>query len=43
MKVYTAQRDSHGNVIVCGDTRPRNGYRIIHTGTYQECLRYKLG
>ena len=41
-KVYTAQVNSHGNVIVCGDEIPRNSYRIIFTGTYQECLQRKL-
>jgi hypothetical protein len=41
MKTYTAQVNSHGNIIVCGDTVPRNSYRIVLTGTYQECLDYK--
>jgi hypothetical protein len=40
-KIYTAQQDSHGNIIVCGDKIPRNGYRITATGSYQQCLEYK--
>lgn len=40
--MYTAQRNAHGNVIVCkGDTQ-RNSYTIIFTGTYAECLKFKL-
>jgi hypothetical protein len=42
MKVYSAQINAFGNVIVCGDERPRNSYRIIFTGSYQECLSIKL-
>lgn len=41
MKKYTAQINAHGNVIVCGDIIPRNSYRIIFTGNYQDCLKYK--
>ena len=40
-KVYTAQVNAHGNVIVCGDEIPRNSYRILDTGTYNYCLKYK--
>jgi len=40
-KTYSAQINAHGNVIVCGDTTPRNSYRIIFTGSYKECLAYK--
>lgn len=40
--MYTAQRDSHGNIIVCKGSDRRNGYSIIHTGSYQECLRVKV-
>jgi hypothetical protein len=43
MKIYTAQVNKFGNVIVCGDDVPRNTYRIIFTGSYQECLKIKLG
>jgi hypothetical protein len=43
MKKYTAQVNNFGNVIVCGDENPRNSYRIIFTGTYQECLTLKVG
>jgi len=40
--MYTAQRDINGNTIVCKGDRVRNGtYRIIFTGTYAECLRFK--
>ena len=41
MKTYTAQINEFGNVIVCGDNRPRNSYRIIYEGTYAECIRIK--
>ena len=40
--MYTAQRDSHGNVIVCKDSIPRNGYRIIFSGSYLECMQVKV-
>jgi len=40
--MYTAQRDGHGNVIVCKGWEVRRGYRIVYTGTYAECLRFKL-
>lgn len=40
--MYTAQRDSHGNVIVCKGSDPRNGYRIVFTGSYAECMRLKF-
>lgn len=39
--MYSAQVNAHGNVIVCGDTVPRNSYRIIVTGTYKECVDWK--
>ena len=41
MKTYTAQVNSHGNIIVCGDKIARNSYKIVMIGTYQECLDYK--
>lgn len=41
MKIYTAQVNKFGNVIVCGDAVPRNTYRIIFQGTYQQCLTVK--
>ena len=41
MKIYTAQINQFGNVIVCGDQNPRNSYKIIFTGTYNECLKLK--
>jgi len=40
--MYTAQINSHGNVIVCKGDIVRNTYRIIFTGTYVECLTYKV-
>jgi hypothetical protein len=42
-KVYSAQINAHGNVIVCGDTIARNSYRIVLTGTYSQCLALKVG
>lgn len=39
--VYTAQRDSHGNMIVCKGSVERNGYRIIFSGSYNACLVVK--
>jgi len=41
--VYTAQRDSHGNMIVCKGSVERNGYRIVFSGTYSDCLAVKAG
>ena len=40
--MYTAQVHSFGNVIVCKGDAVRNSYRIIFTGTYAECLQFKL-
>jgi hypothetical protein len=40
--MYTTQRDSHGNTIVCKGDVVRKGYVIIHTGTYNECMQRKL-
>jgi hypothetical protein len=40
--MYTAQRNRHGNVIVCKGNDVRNSYVIVFTGTYQECLAFKL-
>jgi hypothetical protein len=40
-KIYTAQTNSHGNIIVCGDSVARNSYRIIATGTYNDMLQIK--
>jgi len=42
MKIYTAQVNQFGNVIVCGDDVPRNTYRIVFVGSYQECLNVKI-
>jgi hypothetical protein len=41
MKIYTAQINSFGNVIVCGDDIPRNSYKIIFKGSYKDCLKLK--
>lgn len=41
--MYTAQRNNHGNVIVCRGSEVRNSYKIIFTGTYNECLKLKVG
>ena len=41
--MYTAQRNSNGNVIVCKGKDERNSYKIIFTGSYAECLKIKLG
>ena len=40
-KMYTAQIDAHGNVIVCKGEEQRRGYRIAYSGTYNECLMFK--
>ena len=40
-KVYSAQINAHGNIIVCGNTITRNSYTIVYTGSYQDCLDYK--
>jgi hypothetical protein len=39
--MYTAQINAFNNVIVCKGDVVRNSYRIIHTGSYQECLDIK--
>jgi hypothetical protein len=43
MKIYTAQKDSHNNWVVCRGTDQRRGYTIIFTGSYDDCWCYKLG
>lgn len=40
--MYTAQQDRHGNVIVCKGSDTRNGYRIVFTGSYADCMRLKF-
>ena len=40
-KIYTAQTNKFGNVIVCGDEVARNTYTIIFSGTYSECMAIK--
>lgn len=42
MSTYTAQRDAHGNVIVCRGEVKRNGYTIIKRGSYNECMACKV-
>lgn len=39
--MYTAQINTHGNVIVCKGSEVRNSYKIVMTGTYAECLSFK--
>ena len=39
--MYTVQRDRFANMIVCKGDRVRNGYHIVLTGSYAECLEYK--
>lgn len=39
---YSVQRDSFGNLIVCGGLDVRYPYSIVLTGTYNECLQYKV-
>lgn len=39
--MYTAQMNAHGNVIVCKGNDQRNSYRIVYTGTYNDCLAFK--
>ena len=39
--MYTLQRDSHGNTIICKGDRERSGYRTVFSGTYKECLAAK--
>jgi hypothetical protein len=41
-KIYTAQANAHGNIIVCRGNDVRNSYKIIGTGTYKEMLELKL-
>lgn len=41
MKVYTAQSNRFGNIIVCGDEIARKTYEIIYTGSYAECMAVK--
>ena len=40
-KIYSAQINDHGNIIVCGDLIERNSYSIVFTGSYEDCLNYK--
>jgi len=40
--MYTAQINAFGNVIVCKGDAVRNSYKIIFTGSYAECLQFKL-
>lgn len=41
-KMYSAQKNRFGNIIVCKGFDVRNSYEIIFTGTYEECLLLKL-
>lgn len=39
--MYTAQRNAHGNTIVCKGSEQRKSYQIIFTGSYNECMEHK--
>lgn len=39
--MYTAQRNFHGNIIVCKGAIVRNSYAIAFTGSYAECMAFK--
>jgi hypothetical protein len=39
--IYSAQRNAHGNIIVCKGLEVRNSYQIIATGSYQQMLALK--
>ena len=41
-EMYSAQQNAFGNVIVCKGFDVRNSYQIVFTGTYQECLNFKI-
>ena len=40
--MYTAQMNVHGNIIVCKGSEVRNSYKIVFTGTYNECMKFKI-
>jgi len=40
--MYTAQKNAHGNVIVCKGDEQRNSYKIVFTGSYAECMKFKF-
>lgn len=40
--MYTAQQNSHGNIIICKGDVVRNSYAIVFTGTYANCIAYTL-
>jgi hypothetical protein len=42
MKIYTAQANQWGNVIICLGFVVRNSYKIIGEGSYKEMLALKL-
>lgn len=41
LQIYSAQRNAHGNIIVCRGLEQRNSYQIIATGSYNEMLAVK--
>lgn len=41
--MYSAQRNSHGNVIICKGDVQRNSYTVIFRGSYNECMALKFG
>lgn len=40
--MYTAQRNAHGNIIVCKGSVVRNSYKIVFTGSYDNCMKFKF-
>ena len=40
--MYTAQKNSSGNIIVCKGSDVRKSYSIVFTGSYADCLSYKV-
>jgi hypothetical protein len=40
--IYTAQINHFGNVIICKGNDVRNSYRIAFSGTYAECMAFKI-
>lgn len=41
-RMYTAQVNAHGNIIVCKGSEVRNSYKIVFTGTYAECRNVQV-
>ena len=41
MKTYSAQINSHGNVIIFAGNTKRKSHKVGMIGTYQACLKFK--